>query len=201
MAVTLVVATGNAGKLRELRRLLDGLEVDLVASADLGLPSPVEDGETFEANALIKARAAAAATGHPSVADDSGLEVDALDGAPGVHSARWSGGDDEDNNDLLLSCLDGVPSERRTGRFVSAVAVVAPDGRAWVERGTMEGHLLTERRGTDGFGYDPLFRAEGHERSNGELTADEKDAISHRGRALEAIRPVLVQLLEEDGPR
>ncbi len=192
---TLVVATGNAGKLRELQRLLDGLDVELVTSADLGLPSPTEDGETFEANALIKARAAAGATGCPAVADDSGLEVDALDGAPGVHSARWSGGDDEDNNDLLLARLADVPGPRRTGRFVSAVAVVAPDGREWVERATMEGHLLTERRGTGGFGYDPLFRAVGYERSNGELRADEKDAISHRGRALAAIRPVLVELL------
>ncbi len=192
---TLVVATGNRKKLVELERLLVGLDVDLVTIGDLGLPSPVEDGDTFEANALIKARAAASASGKPAVADDSGLEVDALGGAPGIHSARWSGGGDEDNNDRLLAELADVPDDGRTGRFVSAVAVVTPDGREWVERGTMEGRVLHERRGSGGFGYDPLFRAEGETRSNGELTPDEKDDRSHRARALAAIRPVLVDLL------
>ncbi len=192
---TLVVATGNRKKLVELERLLDGLDVKLLTIGDLGLPSPAEDGDTFEANALIKARAAASAAGHVTVADDSGLEVDALDGAPGIHSARWSGGDDEANNDRLLAELADAPDARRGGRFVSAVAVVAPDGREWVERGTMEGRILHERRGDGGFGYDPLFLADGEDRSNGELTPAEKDARSHRARALAAIRPVLVDLL------
>lgn len=192
---TLVVATANPKKLVELERLLEGLDVALVTIGDLGLPSPIEDGETFEANALLKARAAAAGSGHPAVADDSGLEVDALDGAPGIRSARWSGGDDEDNNDLLLAKLAGVPPARRTARFVSAVAVVAPGGDEWVERGTMEGRILAERRGTGGFGYDPLFLTRGRRRSNGQLPPEEKDAISHRGRALRAIKPVLVALL------
>lgn len=192
---TLVVATGNRKKLVELERLLDGLDVQLLTIGDLGLPSPVEDGDTFEANALIKARAAASAAGHVAVADDSGLEVDALDGAPGIHSARWSGGDDEANNDRLLAELTDVADDRRGGRFVSAVAVVTPDGREWVERGTMEGRILHQRRGDGGFGYDPLFLADGEERSNGELTPVEKDARSHRGRALAAIRSVLVDLL------
>lgn len=195
MTPTLVVATGNPKKLVELRRLLDGVDVRLVTLADLDLPSPVEDGETFEANALIKARAAAAGAGEVAVADDSGLEVDALDGAPGIHSARWSGGDDEANNDRLLAELADVPDDRRTGRFVSAVAVVAPDGRHWVERGTMEGRILRARRGTNGFGYDPLFVADGLDRSNGELDAAEKDVRSHRGLALAAVHPVLVNLL------
>lgn len=194
-ATTLVVATGNRKKLVELERLLAGLDVELVTIGDLGLPSPVEDGDTFAANALIKARAAADATGHPAVADDSGLEVDALDGAPGIHSARWSGGDDEDNNDRLLAEMADVPDDRRTARFVSAVAVVAPDGREWVERGTMEGRILHARRGTNGFGYDPLFVADGLDRSNGELGAAEKDARSHRGTALAAVRLLLVDLL------
>lgn len=195
MTSTLVVATGNRKKLVELERLLDGLDVELVTIADLGLPSPVEDGETFEANALIKARAAREASGHAAVADDSGLEVDALDGAPGIHSARWSGGDDEANNDRLLAELAGVADDRRTARFVSAVAVVAPDGREWVERGTMEGRILHRRRGSRGFGYDPLFVAAGLDRSNGELDPAQKDARSHRGAALAAVRPILVDLL------
>lgn len=194
-ATTLVVATGNRKKLIELERLLVGLDVELVTIGDLGLPSPVEDGDTFEANALIKARAAASAAGHVAVADDSGLEVDALDGAPGIHSARWSGGGDQDNNDLLLAELADVPDERRRGRFVSAIAVVTPDGRQWVERGTMEGRILHERRGTSGFGYDPLFLTDGEDRSNGQLTPAEKDARSHRAHALAAIRPALVDLL------
>lgn len=195
MTTTLVVATGNHKKLGELERLLDGLEVRLVTIGDLGLPSPVEDGGTFEANALIKARAASRASGEVAVADDSGLEVDALAGAPGIHSARWSGGGDEANNDRLLAELEDVPDGLRTGRFVSAVGVVAPDGREWVERGTMDGHILRERRGRLGFGYDPLFVAAGLDRSNGELPAAEKDARSHRGVALAAVRPVLVDLL------
>lgn len=198
MTRTLVVASGNPKKLAELTRLLDGIDVGLVTLSDLGLPSPVEDGETFEANALLKACAAAAGSGEVAVADDSGLEVDALDGAPGIHSARWSGGGDEDNNDALLDALAGVSEGDRTARFVSAVAVAHPDGRTWVRRGTMQGRILERRRGTNGFGYDPLFQADGFDESNGELAPHVKDANSHRGVALEAIRPVLVGVLSDD---
>jgi len=191
----LVMATGNPGKLRELERMLDDLDVDVVSLADLGLASPVEDGDTFEDNALIKARAAARSAGLVALADDSGLQVDALGGAPGVRSARYAGEDADDraNNDKVLAAMAGIPDRR--ARFVSAVAVVTPDGREWVVRGTMEGHLLDAPDGDGGFGYDPLFLTEGQSVSNGRLSAAEKDRLSHRGHALRAIRPVLVQLL------
>lgn len=191
----LVMATGNRGKLRELERMLDDLDVDVVSLADLGLASPVEDGDTFEDNALIKARAAARGAGLVALADDSGLEVDALGGAPGVRSARYAGedADDQANNDKVLAAMAGIPDRR--ARFVSAVAVVTPDGREWVVRGTMEGHVLEAADGDGGFGYDPLFRTEGQSVSNGRLSAADKDRLSHRGEALRAIRPVLVQLL------
>ena len=191
----LVMASANPGKLRELERMLADLDVEVVSMTDLGLPSPVEDGDTFEANALLKARSAAHGAGLVAVADDSGLEVDALDGAPGVHSARYAGdhGDDERNNDRLLAALEGMAD--RTARFVSAVAVVTPDGREWVVRGTMEGEILSAREGEGGFGYDPLFRADGQSVSNGRLSPQEKDRLSHRGQALRAIRPVLEELL------
>ncbi len=194
-AQQLVMATGNQGKLRELRRMLEDLDVAVVSLADLGLPSPVEDGATFEDNALIKARAAAQASGLPALADDSGLEVDALDGAPGVRSARYAGeaADDRANNDKVLAAMTGVADRR--ARFVSAVAVATADGREWVVRAVMEGHLLEAVDGDGGFGYDPLFRTQGQTVSNGRLTPSEKDRLSHRGKALRAIRPVLVRLL------
>lgn len=198
----IVVATGNPGKLAELDRILDGLDVELVPMTDLGLPSPVEDGDTFEANALIKARAASEATGLAALADDSGLEVDALGGAPGVHSARYA--DDEDaeagdlaNNRKLVRELQGVPEVERTARFVCVAALVAPDGRSWTARGTMEGHVVDEPRGEGGFGYDPHFVSAGDTRTNAELAPDDKDARSHRGAAFRAIRPDVEALAGE----
>lgn len=187
----LVMATGNRGKVVELRRMLGDLDVEVATLADMGFPSPVEDGTTFEANALIKARAATAASGLVALADDSGLEVDALDGAPGVLSARWAGeaGDDRANNEKLLAELVGI--QNRAARFVSAVAVVTPHGMAWVVRGTMEGEVLTDADGDGGFGYDPLFRTCGQTVSNGRLTPREKDRLSHRGHALTSMLPVL----------
>jgi XTP/dITP diphosphohydrolase len=194
-----VVATGNQHKLGEIRAILAGLDVELVSMRAFDLPEPVEDGDTFEANALIKARACAAATGLPALADDSGLAVDALAGAPGVHSARYAGepGDDQANNRKLLAALADVPVERRTGRFVCAAAIVLPDGREQVVRGTMEGRVVTEPRGEAGFGYDPLFvsDAAGDGRTNAELSAQEKDAISHRGAAFRALRAHVEHLL------
>jgi XTP/dITP diphosphohydrolase len=201
MTTRIVVATGNPGKLAELERILEGLPVALVPMTDLGLDSPVEDGETFEANALIKARAAAEATGLPALADDSGLEVDALDGDPGVRSARYAADvdpahdGDVANNDRLVRELAGVPVQERTARFVCVAALVAPDGRAWTERGTMEGHIVDTPRGEHGFGYDPHFVSEGETRTNGELTPEEKDARSHRGVAFRAIRRDVEALL------
>jgi XTP/dITP diphosphohydrolase len=199
--VRIVVATSNRGKLAELERILDGLPVALVPMSAFDLDSPVEDGDTFEANALIKARAASNATGLPALADDSGLEVDALDGAPGVHSARYAAladdaadvGGDRDSDDLannrrLVRELADVPEADRTARFVCVAALVTPDGREWTERGSMEGHIIDEPRGAGGFGYDPHFVSVGETRTNAELSPAEKDSRSHRGAAFRAIR-------------
>jgi XTP/dITP diphosphohydrolase len=158
---------------------------------------PVETEPTFAGNALLKARAAVASTGLPALADDSGLCVDALNGMPGVLSARWSGRakDDAANIDLLLAQLRDVPASRRGAEFRCAVAFVLPDGTEKVEEGVMRGRLLPEVRGSGGFGYDPLFVADGWELTTAELTAEDKDAISHRGRALRAMAPSVVAAL------
>ncbi|WP_033195172.1 RdgB/HAM1 family non-canonical purine NTP pyrophosphatase [Brachybacterium squillarum] len=197
-----VLASHNAGKLRELQRILaaavPGLaEEAVVSSAGIDLPDVVEDQVTFEGNALLKARAAAAATGLPAVADDSGLAVDVLGGAPGILSARWSGrhGDDAANNALLLAQLADIPERHRGARFVCAAAWATPDGQEIVERGEMPGRLLTAPRGEGGFGYDPLFLPDGESRTSAELDPAEKDAISHRGRAFRALATRVAPLL------
>jgi len=196
-----VVATANPHKLAEIHAILTaaGVEVDLVPMTALGVPSPVEDGETFEANALLKARACAAATGLLAIADDSGIEVDALDGAPGVYSARYAGedGDDDANNAKLLAAVTDLPAERRTARFVCVAAAVTPDGAEVAVRGEMPGRVVDELRGDQGFGYDPLFVADATQdgRTNGELSPVEKDAISHRGAAFRALAAELPTLL------
>ncbi|MFH5822361.1 RdgB/HAM1 family non-canonical purine NTP pyrophosphatase [Georgenia sp. AZ-5] len=198
----LLLATHNAHKVRELREilapLLPGLDGEAVhGAADLGAPEPVEDGVTFAENALIKARALAAATGLPAVADDSGLCVDVLGGAPGVFSARWCGrhGDDRANLELLLAQLSDVPERHRGAHFACAAALVTPSGREVVEEGTMPGTLLTAPRGEGGFGYDPILLPDGEDRSAAELTPAEKNAISHRGKAFRALAPHIAQLL------
>ncbi len=198
----LVVATGNAHKLEEIRSILTerhDLDVELVSMREFGVTEPVEDGATFEANALIKARACAEATGLPALADDSGLEVEALDGAPGVHSARYAGEptDDAANNRKLIDALEGVPAERRTARFVCAAAMVTPEGLEQVRLGTMTGRIVDTPRGEYGFGYDPHFVSDVIDdgRTNAQLTPAEKQAISHRGIAFRALRPVLQQVL------
>lgn len=197
-----ILASHNAKKLVELQRILADAVPDLAAdqvisSAGIELPDVVEDAVTFDGNALLKARAAARATGLLAIADDSGLAVDVLGGSPGIFSARWSGrhGDDDANNDLLLAQLADVPDEHRTARFVCAAALVAPDGTEVVERGEMTGTLLRERRGAGGFGYDPLFMPDGSDRTSAELSAEEKDAISHRGTAFRAIAVHVADLL------
>lgn len=199
----LVLATRNAGKLRELRALLrgrvPGLDVDtqVIDAAAAGAPDVVESGTTFEENALLKARAVADATGLPAVADDSGLAVDVLGGAPGIFSARWAGrhGDDSANLDLLLSQLADIPADRRAARFVCAAALAVPDGADVVKRGELKGTLLSEPRGQGGFGYDPVLQPLGGERSCAELTAEEKNAISHRARAFAELLPSIVDVL------
>jgi len=197
----LLVATGNAGKLREFRRLLDGLEI--LSPADLSLALEVEEtGATFEANARLKAEAYAAASGLPALADDSGLEVDALDGAPGVHSARYGGPglDDGQRLELLLQRLAGQrqPAER-TARFRCVLVAVTTDGRHCRAEGVCEGRIASAPMGSGGFGYDPIFYLPHLGRTMAELPAPEKDRISHRGRALRAVRPLLRETFAELG--
>lgn len=199
---TVVVATHNRKKAAELRRVIDaeGVEARVVGLDELpGYPEPAETATTFEGNALIKARAAAEETGELAVADDSGLAVDLLNGMPGVRSARWSGPDatDEQNLDLLIRQLADTDAEQRTASFVCAMAMVAPDGREWVVRGEMLGRLVLHPRGSNGFGYDPIFIANGRSQTNSELTPEQKDAISHRGRAVRALLPLLRDVLRE----
>ncbi len=194
----LVVATLNEGKLREIREALAIPGIDLVSPGDLGhLELPEETGDTFEQNALIKARSLSTEFDMPSIADDSGLVVDALDGRPGVHSSRYAGpeGDADRNIELLLREMKGVPRERRSARFVCIVALTSPTREPFFARGECEGRILEERRGAGGFGYDPVFQPEGYEKSMAELSLEEKNAISHRGRALRAIRPFVEALL------
>jgi len=188
----LLLATRNPGKLVELRRMLS--DFDVVGLADVPeFPEAPETGATFAENALAKARDAAAATGLPSVADDSGLAVDALNGMPGVLSARWSGrhGDDRANLELLLAQVGDVPDERRGAAFVCAAALVVPGGPETVVHGAWTGRLTRAPRGTNGFGYDPIFVPDGETRTSAELSAAEKDAASHRARALQALLPHL----------
>ena len=192
-----MLATNNAHKLAELRRLVAAARPDVrvLGLADVpAYPEPAETERTFEGNALLKARACVRVTGLPALADDSGLAVDVLNGMPGVRSARWAGPDasDADNNDLLLRQLVGVPGEERTARFLCAMALVLPDGTEHVRVGAMSGQVGTAPVGDNGFGYDPLFVADGNTVTNGELDAAAKDAISHRGRAVRAIVPVVV---------
>jgi XTP/dITP diphosphohydrolase len=194
-----VLATRNPGKLAELRRILDdaGLDLKLCSVAEFpGVDDVAETGATFAENALLKARAVAAATGLPAVSDDSGLCVDALNGMPGILSARWAGrhGDDEANLDLVLGQLADIPDGRRGAHFACAAALARPDGTAEVVEGRLEGTLLRERRGTNGFGYDPIFLPLDGDRTTAELSAAEKDAISHRGRAFRALVPALAAL-------
>ena len=192
-AGTLVLATRNAGKLRELARILGG-QVNLTGLDEFpDAPDVPETGATFEANALLKARAIADYTKMPAVADDSGLCVDALNGMPGVLSARWSGrhGADQANLDLLLAQVADVPDARLGARFVCAAALVVPGAGEWVTTGEVVGRLIREPRGSGGFGYDPIFQPDGFDLTTAEMTPEAKDAISHRGRAFRALAPYI----------
>jgi XTP/dITP diphosphohydrolase len=189
-----LLATRNQGKVRELARILSpyGLELE---GADYD-PGP-ETGASFAENALAKAREGVAHTGLPSLADDSGLAVDALNGMPGIFSARWAGrhGDDLANLELLLGQLADVPDVRRGAAFVCAAAYALPDGRSDVVLGEMRGHVVRAPRGTNGFGYDPVFVPEGCTVTSAELSSEDKDALSHRGKAFRAIAPLLAAAL------
>lgn len=198
----LLLATRNAKKLAELQRILDGAlgtrRVALVGLADLEPYHEVaETGLTFGENALLKAREGCRYTGLPTVADDSGLAVDALGGMPGVFSARWSGrhGDDQANLDLVLAQIADVPDEHRSASFVCAAALVLPGGKEHLVEGRQTGRLLRAGRGDGGFGYDPIFLGDGQERTNAELSPAEKDAISHRGKAFRLMAKVIAKAL------
>ena len=194
-----VLATRNAGKLTELRRILEPFGIALLGLDDVTSYEPgPETAPDFAGNALAKAREAVSHTGLPAVADDSGLVVDALNGMPGVLSARWAGrhGDDRANLELVLAQLADVPDERRGARFVCAAAFALPDGREEVVEGTVEGVLLRAPRGSGGFGYDPLFVPHGSERTTAQMTPEDKDAISHRGKAFRSLAPRLAQALQ-----
>ena len=204
-ADTVVLATRNAAKLRELARILGaedggtqdrGTQIRLAGLDEFpGAPDVPETGATFEENALLKARAIADYTGLPAVADDSGLCVDALNGMPGVLSARWAGGhgDDKANLELVLAQVADVPGARLGARFVCAAALVTDSGE-WVVTGQVEGRLVRAPRGSGGFGYDPIFLPDGFDQTTAEMTAEAKDAISHRGRAFRALTPFISRL-------
>ncbi|MGI9015733.1 MAG: non-canonical purine NTP pyrophosphatase [Euzebya sp.] len=235
MTAQLVLATHNDGKVAELRAILDGLGIDLLSAADVGLPDVEETGDSFAANALLKARAGVVACGLACIADDSGLVVDALNGAPGIYSARYAEVNqvspkrassspqtsdlrigpgrpadssdlrigkgagraevDQANLDLLLQHMSDVGQGDRTARFVCAAALVLPDGRHHTVEAAVEGMAVEVPRGSGGFGYDPVFQPRGHDRTTAQMSPAEKHAISHRGKAFRALRPVLAEHL------
>ena len=206
MTTTVVLATRNHHKVEELRRILatvEGeLDIQLVGTDQFPeLPEVAETGSSFAANALLKARDVAQRTGHIAIADDSGLSVDALNGMPGIFSARWAGkhGDDVANLELVLAQIADVPDARRGAAFHCAAAVVTPGGEERVVEGVLEGKIIREPRGSNGFGYDPIFTPRGYVLTTAELTSDEKNAISHRGQAFRALAPVLSDLLGAEG--
>lgn len=199
----IIFATGNKGKLREIDDILKDLSIPIVSMKDAGITSePDETGVTFEENAIIKAKHAADVLKEKDaiyMADDSGLEVDALGGEPGVYSARYMGEDTPYTvkNKNIIDRLDGVENDKRTARFVCVIAAVLPDGKVVTTRGTIEGKIGYEERGTNGFGYDPIFYLPDMSVSTAELSPDEKNRISHRGRALEAMKIRLKEILKQ----
>jgi XTP/dITP diphosphohydrolase len=201
MSHKLVLATRNQGKITEFRRILDALApgaIDLIGVDQFpDLVDVEETGSTFEENSLLKARYTCQATGLPAIADDSGLCVDALNGDPGIFSARWAGthGNDQANLEKVLDQLKDVPDEKRTARFMCVASLVLPDGREQVAEGRFEGHILHAPVGDNGFGYDPIFQPLGLSISSAQMSAEEKDSVSHRGKSLRSIAPHVIQLL------
>ena len=195
----ILLATQNQGKVRELQDLLAGENIEVLSLLDISDWEDVEEnGKTFADNATLKARAAVLRTGLIALADDSGLEVDALDGAPGVYSARYAGEpkDDERNNDKLLALLESVPDDKRTARFRCALVVATPDGEEYLTEGMVEGRILRQRRGKGGFGYDPLFFVTEFARTMAELNLAQKNKLSHRSQAVHKVIPILQALKE-----
>ncbi|MDH3439156.1 MAG: RdgB/HAM1 family non-canonical purine NTP pyrophosphatase [Gammaproteobacteria bacterium] len=195
----IVLATGNAGKIREIASIFSGLDVEIVAQSTLGIDSPEETGDTFADNALLKARFAADQSGLPAMADDSGIVVDALGGRPGVRSARYAGENatDEENLDLLLEALEGVPDDRRGAGFHCAAVLAWPEEHqaAIVVEEVWRGRILRERRGSGGFGYDPVFLDLQKQKTGAEMSREEKNVISHRGKAFRKLRDRVQDLM------
>lgn len=191
----IIAASQNQHKIREIEAITKDFGMSIISRDDAGVPNfeIVEDGETFETNSYKKAYEIMRLSGEITIADDSGLEVDYLDGAPGVYSARFAGeeGNDKKNNEKLLNLLEGVPMEKRTGRFVSVITVVYPDGTNLVARGEVEGHIAFEESGSNGFGYDPLFIPVGYDITFGNIPPEEKNKISHRANALIKLKKLL----------
>ena len=190
----LIFATGNEHKMVEIREILGELPVEILSMKDIGIKADiVENGNTFEENALIKAKEVCKLAGEMVLADDSGLEIDYLNGEPGIYSARYMGADTSYRikNQNLIDRLEGVPDEKRTARFVCAIAAAFPDGRSFVVRGTIEGIIGYEERGTNGFGYDPIFYLPERGVSTAEIPPEEKNSISHRGNALRKMKELL----------
>ena len=191
----IIFATGNAGKMKEIREILKDLDAEVLSMKEAGVEAEiVEDGKTFEENALIKAKTVCKLTGEIALADDSGLEIDYLNKEPGIYSARYMGEDTSYRikNANLIERLEGVPDEKRTARFVCAIAEAFPDGTVKTVRGTMEGRIGYEETGENGFGYDPIFYLPEYGCSSAELSMEEKNKISHRGKALRAIKEELL---------
>ena len=187
----IIFATGNENKMKEIRMILGDLDYEIVSMKEAGISADIEeDGKTFEENAIIKATAISKLSGCLVLADDSGLEVDYMDKMPGIYSARWMGEDTSYRikNKAIIDKLEGVPDEKRTARFVCAIAAAFPDGRVITKRGTIEGIIGYEERGENGFGYDPIFFLPEYGKTTAELSPEEKNQISHRGRALELIK-------------
>ena len=205
MSHKLVLATRNQGKITEFRRILDALApgaIELIGVDQFpDLVDVEETGSTFKENSLLKARYTCQATGLPAIADDSGLCVDALNGDPGIFSARWAGshGNDQANLEKVLDQLKDVPDEKRSAHFMCVASLVLPDGREQVAEGRFEGHILHAPVGENGFGYDPIFQPLGLSISSAQMSAEEKDLVSHRGKSLRSIAPHVIQLLASLG--
>ena len=193
----IVFATTNEGKVKEIKEILKDFPIEVVSMKEMGITADIEEnGATFEENSLIKARALVKLTGLPALADDSGLEVDYLNGEPGIYSARYLGRDTDYDykNNYIIDKLSGAKGEERSARFVCVISLVLPDGREFVERGVVEGLIGYEQKGENGFGYDPIFYLPEYGKTSAELPPEEKNKISHRGKALTAMKKLIVTL-------
>ena len=195
----IVFATANEGKVKEIKEILKDFPIEVVSMKEMGITADIEeDGTTFEENSLIKARALSKLTGLPALADDSGLEVDYLNGEPGIYSARYLGRDTDYDykNNYIINKLSEAQDKERSARFVCVISLVLPDGREFVERGVVEGLIGYEQKGENGFGYDPIFYLPEYSKTSAELSPEEKNKISHRGKALSAMKKLIMDLVD-----